>query len=280
MKLHACIIAKNEEAMIERCLKSLGGVDEIVVVDTGSTDNTVKIAKKYATVYTDYEWSDDFAEARNHALSKSTGDFNICIDADEYLPKGMISKIKAELETIGDYTGLNVKLQWDDTHSHTVPRIIKKGVTYTGSIHEYATCHAKPSDLWWTYEKSPSHDVDPDRNLRMLLADKTNPRSMFYLAHEYQDRLNWEGAIVWYNKYLELGTWRYEKADAHLSKARCLWNVARGEMARQACLQAILLNPNFKEAYLLMAEMSWEKERVVWGRLATVATNEDVLFIR
>jgi len=71
-----------------------------------------------------------------------------------------------------------------------------------------------------------------------------------------------------------------ERADAYLSAARCLWNLKRGEEARQYCFNAININANFKEAILFMAEISWEKNAKTWRKMAEHATNEDVLFIR
>ena len=278
MKISACLIVKDEEAMIERCLKSLEGVDECVIVDTGSTDSTVQIAEKYGKVY-HYKWADDFASARNIASDKVKDGYFLSIDADEIL-ETPISEIKKQLEDMGDFNALTVKMKWDDNHSHNVPRIFKAGLRWTGKIHEYVTCNPKPSNVVIKYEKSPTHETDPDRNLRILLTDTDNPRSMFYLAHEYQDRLDYTNCIKWVDEYLKLSTWRYEKADAYLMKSRCLFELQRGDEAREACLQAILLNPNFRESLLFMAEISWEKEAIVWRKFASIANNDSVLFIR
>lgn len=81
--ISACLIVKNEEANIKRCLDSLN-VDEIIVVDTGSTDSTKEIASqnKLVKLY-DFEWCDDFSKARNFANSKATKDWIFSIDADE-----------------------------------------------------------------------------------------------------------------------------------------------------------------------------------------------------
>jgi len=279
MKLSACIITKNEQDMIERCLKSLNGVDEIIVVDTGSTDDTIKIAERYATVYTDYKWNDDFAEARNYALSKATGDWIISIDADE-MNLTPIEIIRTDISGAGNHNALNVKMMWDENHSHSVPRIFKKGLTYTGKCHEYITANPMQSDIVFKYDKSPTHEQDPDRNLRILLSDSDNPRSMFYLANEYYDRNDLEKALEWYDKYLKVGTWRYELADANLKSARCLWRLYRGEEARERCMRAILLNPQFKEAFLLMSEMVWENESPRWKEMAETADNTNVIFVR
>jgi glycosyltransferase involved in cell wall biosynthesis len=280
--LSAAIIARNEEACIERCLKSLAGFDEIVVVDTGSTDATVEIAARYATVYTDYVWADDFAEARNVSLSRCNGDWILVIDCDEYLPGGMVEQIRALLE--GDPGGpvdaFRMRIVWDEVHSHTAPRLYRSGLRFAGKVHEAITCVHVDSGLWLRYTASPTHVVDPDRNLRILLADHEDSRSLFYLAHEYQDRGKFAEALFWYERYLKVGTWRYELADANMSAAKCLWWLNRGDEARQHCLQAILGNPNFKEALWWMAEMSWEKERAVWAKFAEVADNSDVLFVR
>jgi hypothetical protein len=82
----ACLIARNEERCLDRCLTSLrGAVDEIVVVDTGSTDRTLEIARAHGARVGTFVWCDDFAAARNAALDLATGDWVLSIDADEWL---------------------------------------------------------------------------------------------------------------------------------------------------------------------------------------------------
>lgn len=82
------MIVKNEEQFIERALDSLSGfVNEIVVVDTGSTDKTLDIVKKYTDKIYTFKWNDNFADARNFALSKCTGDWILRVDGDEEFPE-------------------------------------------------------------------------------------------------------------------------------------------------------------------------------------------------
>ena len=81
-----CMIVKDEEEVLSRCLNSLCDImDEIIIVDTGSTDRTKEIAKKYTDKVFDYKWCNDFADARNFAASKAVGDYIYTADADEYL---------------------------------------------------------------------------------------------------------------------------------------------------------------------------------------------------
>lgn len=81
-----CMIVKNEEAVLERCLDTVADlVDEIIIVDTGSTDRTKEIASRYTQNLYDFEWVDDFSKARNFAFSKATQEYIYSADADEVL---------------------------------------------------------------------------------------------------------------------------------------------------------------------------------------------------
>lgn len=82
--LSLCMIVKNEEGRLAKCLMSaIPVVDEIVIVDTGSTDRTKEIAKTFGAKVYDFEWTDDFSEARNLSLAKATGNWILVLDADE-----------------------------------------------------------------------------------------------------------------------------------------------------------------------------------------------------
>lgn len=81
-----CMIVKNEEAVLERCLDSIANLmDEIIIVDTGSTDRTKEIASKYTTKIYDYQWTNDFSAARNFSFSKASMEYIYAADADEVL---------------------------------------------------------------------------------------------------------------------------------------------------------------------------------------------------
>ena len=96
-----CMIVKNEEAVLARCLDSVKEVvDEIVIVDTGSTDKTKEIAAQYTGLVYDFAWDDDFSAARNASFSRATKDFILWLDADDVLlpaDRQMLGQLKQTL---------------------------------------------------------------------------------------------------------------------------------------------------------------------------------------
>jgi tetratricopeptide (TPR) repeat protein len=93
--LSVCMIVKNEETFIAQCLESVKAVaDEIIVVDTGSTDRTPEIARKYGAQVYFHSWNNDFSEARNHSIRYATKDWILWIDADEELDSRDVSALR------------------------------------------------------------------------------------------------------------------------------------------------------------------------------------------
>lgn len=97
-KISICMIVKNEEKNLERCLESIIELvklrfAEIIIVDTGSTDNTIDIAKKYTDKVYLHKWKNDFSEARNYSISMAKGEYIFILDADEELESDGLRKI-------------------------------------------------------------------------------------------------------------------------------------------------------------------------------------------
>jgi len=162
MKIAACLIVKNEEEMLPRCLESVKDFDEIVVCDTGSEDDTVNVAKKFTDkVFTDYVWEDSFCKARNHAKSKVSKDMDwiMTIDADEEFQntyeqvKEVVEKAKADV--------INMKLVAERTGTvHTFPRLYKNipEVFWVNDVHNLLNTTSKEyCDLAIVYGYSPAH---------------------------------------------------------------------------------------------------------------------------
>ena len=95
-RLSVCLIVKNEERHLGRCLQSVRGLaDEIVVVDTGSTDRTIEIAREHGARVAHFDWCDDFSAAKNFSIEQATGDWILSIDADESIATRDHSAIRA-----------------------------------------------------------------------------------------------------------------------------------------------------------------------------------------
>lgn len=94
-RISLCMIVKNEEAFIEECLRSVReAVDEVIVVDTGSTDATVELARRACAQVFHFKWCDDFSAARNDSIARATGDWVLWLDADERLAPGAAQVIR------------------------------------------------------------------------------------------------------------------------------------------------------------------------------------------
>jgi glycosyltransferase involved in cell wall biosynthesis len=273
MTLSIVLIVKNEEDCLERCLESVKGVDEIVVCDTGSTDKTIEIAKKFTDKICHFKWCDDFSKARNYALSKCTGDWVLFMDADWVL-NNTIKEVKDAIA--GD--AVSVKLKASQGGFHYLPVLFKRGLTYSGKVHECISPNDKrSSNLEITYY--PNKNKKPDRNLKILLTMEKTPRTLFYLSKEYMDLGRLEEAVKSFDEYLPVATWLSEKAEAYYYKALCLWKLNRGNEARIECFEAIKINPDMKKVLLLCSQMHFEPWKSKWKQIADRATNKDVIFV-
>ena len=95
------MIVKNEEDVIARCLDSVSRcVDEIIIADTGSSDRTKEICRDFTDKVFDFEWTDDFAAARNFSFSKATGDYLMWLDADDVVSSENIGLLKELKKTL------------------------------------------------------------------------------------------------------------------------------------------------------------------------------------
>ena len=279
------MIVKNEEEVLARCLDSVKGVDEIVICDTGSEDKTVEIAKRYTDkVFTDYKWNDNFAEARNHALKKNTTDWILIIDADEYLEPGAIEKLRAVIANTKERV-ISCKISYGHAYFYNV-RAFKRDpdIFWEGAIHNHLTVvQGEIAEIIFNVTTSPSHKKDPDRSLRILkreVGKNHNPREMFYLAREYTYKHEWASAIYWYNRYLSVNSWAAQRAEANVQLAACYIKTGELLLAQRACMEAIRINANFKEACRLMSKITGPKNSARWAEFEKTANNDLVLFIR
>jgi len=142
IKLSLAMIVKNEARCLARCLRSIQAVtDEIVIADTGSTDNTVKIAGKFGAKVSHFNWINDFAAARNFALDQATGDWILVLDADEYASEALAKEIRnfiggpariGRLKIVSDFRQNGQTFR----SSTFVSRLFPRGQKFAGRIHE------------------------------------------------------------------------------------------------------------------------------------------------
>ena len=282
----AVLIVKNEEDLLARCLESVRGADEIIVCDTGSTDRTIEIAKKYTDkVYTDFTWCDDFAAARNHAKSKATKEWILSIDADEFCHDFL--EVRKAIEVADQCVGVFLEGEHGKAEFRC-PRLFKNSpdIIWHGAVHNHLSIAGSGEPIGnvrITYGFSPAHEKDPDRSLRILLKeceDPTKSRERYYLGRELWYKGRYLEALKWFGQHVQMTNFEAEKADSFLNMARCYSTLGMDDDARDACLQAVNINSHFKEAVLFMAAISLDKNAAQWRKMAETADNRDVLFVR
>lgn len=300
-KISVCMIVKNEEALLERCLESVKDFDEIVICDTGSEDKTVEIAKKYTDDVHFFKWVDHFGKARQFSKDKSKADWIITVDADEYL-ECSIEHVREVVERADKEGFVFVDTRVVPEGSEKVegagnwfPRIYKNipEITWHGAAHNYLAYNGESagtvgksikSDIRIIYGYSPAHKKDPERTLRILKGaiekDPELTRERYYLAREYFYRKNWEKTLEHLDEYVKRSRFLGEKNDAYLMRAYCLSGMKRYSEACDSAWQALKYNANFKEALMFLANHMDPVNKEAWKRYAELATNENVLFVR
>ncbi|TYQ27434.1 tetratricopeptide repeat protein [Pseudanabaena sp. UWO311] len=139
--LSACLIVKNEEQRLPQCLESLRSLaDEIIVVDTGSSDRTVAIAKKYQARVFQFEWCDDFSQARNYAIAQAKGKWILVIDADEVLEQSEIATLQEVIQR-DDCLAVNLLRSEIDAKQAPYSLVLRlfrnhPAIKFTGLYHE------------------------------------------------------------------------------------------------------------------------------------------------
>ena len=140
-RLSVCVIARNEERFLGQCLASVRGLaDQIVVVDTGSSDRTIEIAREHGAEVFHFQWCDDFSAARNAALEHATCDWVLALDADEQLPADSHEPLRQLMQ---DKSAIAWRLPITDVGREDegcsyVPRLFRNAsaLFYVGRIHE------------------------------------------------------------------------------------------------------------------------------------------------
>jgi glycosyltransferase involved in cell wall biosynthesis len=193
MTIALTMIVRDEEANIERCLKSAAPfVDEMIVVDTGSTDATVSIATRRGAKVHHFQWIDDFSAARNFSLEHSPCDWNLVLDADERIVEG--GDTLRPLLTGSPFAGIVRRRNTvtiggiTQTSVTQIARLLPRGARYEGRIHEQPVYSVPTRDtaLVLVHEGFEAEALakKKGRNERLLLAELQEHPDDVYLLHQ------------------------------------------------------------------------------------------------
>ena len=221
MRISVCLIVRDEEEVLGRCLKSVKTfADEIIVVDTGSTDRTKEIAKEFTDEVFDFEWVNDFSAARNYSFSKASMEYVMWLDADDVVPEmssQKINQLKLTLSGNVDIVTMKYVLSFDkDGHPSyysTRERIFKRSKNYLWiePVHE---CIPLVGELLYTdieiWHKKEKNDILSERNINIYKGLESSgkvfsPRQLYYYARELRDHGLSERAIHYYERFMDSG---------------------------------------------------------------------------
>lgn len=286
-----CMIVKNEEQFIEQCLNSVKDlVQEIIIVDTGSTDKTIKICEKYKTSIYSFEWTNHFADARNFSLSKASSEWILWLDADEELEA---TNIQIMIETISktnaamlfmpiiNYYGEALPVNQQQAYLYYQPRLFRNhmGIKFYNQIHENPLLPKKnaveqsieilkiPIHHYGYLEDITKQKNKSQRNLQTLLKEYEQPNHSpwieYHLASEFYRKKEYHTAFLYINEailgFLSQGL----KPPALLYRLKYGMLIETDSLdgAWPAIEKAILLYPDYVDLHFMKGLILYHKEQ-------------------
>lgn len=285
------MIVKNEEEVLARCLDSVTSfADELVIVDTGSTDKTIKIARKYTEHVNKFKWIDDFAAARNYSFSLATKDYCMWLDADDVLPKGTQEVLLdwKNNKTEEDFVMMPYQIAFDEngksTFSYYRERLVKRSNhdQWKDAVHEVLVPHGKITYLDAPIEHHKVRTTDSDRNLNIYKklereGHHFSPRQLFYYANElYYHSLDGK-AIKKYNTFLKGDGFFENKIQACLNLATIYTKQNKPEKALSALFQSFVYDLPRGEVCCALGRLYYDKKEytkaIYWYQKAIYTPN-------
>lgn len=282
--LSAALIVRDEEAVLGRILDDVRDVaDEIVVVDTGSVDDTVDIAARGGARVLQHAWTDDFAAARNASFAGCTGDWILWLDADDRLPapaREALLRWKSELLSPQlDAVSVPYLYHWSAdgrfcTHRHHRERLLRRAAqpVWHGRVHEVVdvpgTC-VQREDVWVEHRPPPERrQAKSARNLRILQAaveqGDRSARTLLYYANELRDAERPLEALAMYEEYLQQAPVGWERHAALLWAAGSAALVGQVDQGLALARQAIAEEPTRAEGWAYLGSHHFALQE--WGQ--------------
>ena len=255
MELSLCMIVKNEEKHLEQCLLSVkDAVDEIIVLDTGSTDRTKEIAARYTQHVHDYIWHNDFAAARNASFSLATKPFILWLDADDVIEEPELNKLlelKEQLDGGIDAVMMPYHYAFSPNGTPSLvferERIVRRaaGFAFSGVVHEAMAVSGNVIHADIAIRHTGEHGTDSNRrNLSIYEAwiaagKKLEARDRYYYARELQSAGQYARAVQAYDVFLGMSGWRVNREEAWRDRGQCLLRLGEFAKARQSCFASL-----------------------------------------
>ena len=271
---------KNEEENIPRLLKSVEGCfDQIVLVDTGSTDKSVEVAKSLGVQVEYFKWVDDFSAARNYSFSFSKSEFTMWLDLDDVLfnREGFIN-FRDTVMHMADYWVAAYHYGSDGngkvTCSFSRERIVRTNKNYRWKyfVHEgiipTTECRMQFTQVWAVTHKRTAEDIvkDKSRNLALFESrvDQLDSRELYYYGKELFENNRAADAIQYFSKGLkDPNLQMHDRILAMQYLAQCYINCNQNEQAMQICMQGSLLIPNRAEFYTMLADCYIRQNKLI-----------------
>lgn len=271
-----CMIVKNEELVLNRILGQMKEIaDEIIVVDTGSSDSTREIAKQYTDQVYEYEWNQDFSAARNFACSKASMDYWMWLDADDFISPDQQQRLMELKETLNpeiDIVMMKYLAGFDEngkvTCSYYRERLVKNGCGFlwNGQVHEAVTPSGNIlySPIKIQHRKEGQGDLDRNLNIYEAIlsgGEKLEPRHQFYYGRELYYHQRYQEAIEVFKEFLkEPKGWGENKIDACLHISYCLKILGKRKEAFAALAASFLFDLPRAEICCEMGSIKMEEQ--------------------
>ncbi|MDX6308740.1 MAG: hypothetical protein QOI06_1786 [Nocardioidaceae bacterium] len=288
MKLSLAMIVRDEAETLGRILDEASQFcDELVVVDTGSSDGSRSIAVSAGARVLDFEWIDDFSAARQHAFDACRGEWIIWLDADDSITpevQGRMREVKDEILT-PDLDSVSTPYRYhfaldtgQCTFSFNRERIVRRvpGLRWVGVVHEVIEVPGNRSlqrdDLYVEHRPDAEKSVRRQgRNLRILAkavrGGDRSPRSLYYYGCELRDNGRDEDALKAYREYLENPGVEWEEYAARLNMSECAQRLGRTDEALDLLFSAVRLDPARAEAFLGLGKVHYDLKQ--WDKAVT-----------
>lgn len=274
-----CMIVRDEHEVLARCLSSVcDAVDEIVIVDTGSQDDTRDIALRYTDKVYEFKWQDDFAAARNYAFDMAHGDYLMWLDADDVIAPEQcerLSRFKDELDArMPNAIMMKYCLAFDEDGRCTMwnwrERLLRReaGMRWQGAVHEVIAVIGSVEHADIAIEHRPGKKPLTMRNLliyegRRARGENFSARDIYYYARELYAHGLYAEAARRFEEFLMRGDgWIEDEHAAYRLLGACRAGMGDGEGELMAYLNALKLGA--PRAGMCCALGRWYVERSLW----------------